>query len=963
MSYRKKLIEVAMPLDALSNETAREKTIRDGHPSTMHLWWARRPLAACRTVLFAQLVDDPSAWPSLFPTPEDQSEERHRLFDLMTRIASWGNIHSSAITDAQREIARSFARGRVADGVLDSVTQEMASAATPSAAAVREFLHANLPEVFDPFSGGGSIPLEAQRLGLRSVGADLNPVAAIISSLTAGLPTSIRGMPPKHPGAPKRVKESYRNAEGLAEDVRYYGDLLFRKVRPTLAEWYQEVSLPKSSGGGSAPVVAWLWARTIRSPNPAMRETHVPLLSTYWLCSKPGKEAWLSPVVDAENRRWSFEVRVGKPPSSLESQVDAGTKSGRGQYFCLLSGTSTTIPAEYYREEGRAGRLGVAMIAVIAKGKRQRIYLPASAATVPALPTSTFLEEVPLAEISGYLNPPLYGIDRVGKMFLPRQRLTLERLCALVPSVFEEAVRDGCPDWYARLIADALTLGVGRQANRLTTLCVWHNGRETVEHTFSEQGIAMTSDFAEANPLSGATGSWEGSFEYIPRCIEELPVGDGHVELADAERSPARHQGAIFSTDPPYFSSITYADFSDFFYGLFRRCLKPIRPEFFATIATPKQEEAVAAWHRFGGDRAAASQHFQSKLSACFRQIAQAQSSDFPLTIFYAFKSTETEGKDESLITAWESILKVLVDNDMTVVATWPLRTELVTGRKGRKNVLASSIVLACRARSKDSLVVSRADFLRDLRRSLANVVNTLKQENIAPVDLQQSVIGPGMTEFSKHKAVIEANGTPMSVRSALDAINESVDSIVSEQGADLDPASRFAATWFETYCWEKGPHGEAEKLAQARNISLASLEAEGWLVAAAQKVWLTPRSEFKNSWSPAAGKPVCVWQATQHLIRRLEDDGEEAAARLLATLGAHAESVRELAYRLHARATRKSWNDEARSLNGLVVAWAELEKLARGQPKLADEKGQLGLGLEPKRSPAKARVKKKGGK
>jgi len=333
-TYKKKLIEVAIPLEAINAASAREKSIRHGHPSTLHLWWARRPLAACRAVLFAQLVDDPSSHPDQFTTEQEVEAERDRLFRIIEDLVKWENSTNEEVLErARAEIRRNFP-----DGV---------------------------PSAYDPFSGGCSIPLEALRLGLPSTGSDLNPVAVMIGKAMIELPSKFKDQKPVHPGKPERLH--YRGAEGLAEDILWYAKSLTAKSWAKIGHLYPQVALTKAQGGGETTVLAWLWARTVASPNPAVRGAHVPLISNYWLCNKPKKSVWVEPVISGTDI--SFEVHSGKPAD--EDAVAAGTKAGRGANFrCLLTGDAIT--SEYVKAEGMAGRMGWRLVAIVAEGKGGR---------------------------------------------------------------------------------------------------------------------------------------------------------------------------------------------------------------------------------------------------------------------------------------------------------------------------------------------------------------------------------------------------------------------------------------------------------------------------------------------------------------------------------------------------------------------------------------------------------------
>ena len=904
MTYRKKLIEVALPLDAINREASREKSIRHGHPSTLHLWWSRKPLAACRAVLFASLVDDPSSRPDEFPTDEEQQRERERLFELIEELVKWENVNDERILgEARAEILKST------DG--------------------------NPPPVLDPFCGGGSIPLEAQRLGLEAHASDLNPVAVLITKAMIEIPARFTGQPPINPEAQNTLVlgQTWKGAAGLAEDVRYYGKWMRQEAEKRIGHLYPKARLPKKLGGGEATAIAWLWARTVQCPNPACG-VRMPLVQSFWLSKKTGKKAWVEPIVDRVNKSVRFEVKRGEgvPPE--------GTVARRGAR-CVACSEPT--PLDHVRSEGKAGRMSQQLIAIVAQGKRARIYLSPDGITTPELPMSDFLEDVAAAEISGYFNPPLYGFRSIGSMFNPRQKLALETFSRLVESAKKRCFIDYQDEIYAKSVAVYLTLGIGRLSNRLSTFSIWNTMGEKVEQTFSDQGVGMTWDFAEVNPFSGATGSWDGSLEWIPKCLEQFPLGEGSVTQRDAVTEYSDSNPALISTDPPYYSSITYADFADFFYGTFRHSLRHDFPELFATLVTPKAEEAVAAWHRFDGNRALAGEHFRKKLCGSIQIIASQSHKTYPITIYYAFKEREFGKTNADFLTAWESILTVLMEGSLQIVRTWPLRTERTTGRKKGKNALASSIVLVCRSRPDDAEMTSRRELISALRRELPDALGYLQRSNIAPVDLAQAAIGPGMAVFSRYRNVLEADGTPMRVRTALQIINGELDAYFAEQEGDLDPDTRFCTAWFEQHGMEEAPFGDADILARAKNSSVAGIAESGALRASAGKVRLFSRDEYPDEWDPASNSRLNTWKCTQYLIRAFDQGGEVEAGRLVNRLGpGPSEDARELAYRLYTICDRKGWAQEAIAYNTLVTSWSHIQdqaKAAREQDRTPQQK------------------------
>ncbi|MBP7125456.1 DUF1156 domain-containing protein [Myxococcota bacterium] len=967
MITRRKLIEVALPLKAINEASAREKSIRHGHPSTLHLWWARRPLAACRAVLFGQLVDDPSAWPDLFPNEEAQDRERKRLFALIEELVQWENSTNERVIGAARlEIARSIARGRKADGVADGRDEavlRIAPTAEPNhirdlspedRKVVDAYLAEVAPPVHDPFAGGGSIPLEAQRLGLRAIATDLNPVAVLINKALIEIPPKFAGRPPVNPEARGRretVARTWKGAQGLAEDVRYYGRWMRDEAHRRIGHLYPPVKVTEEMAAGrpdlkeyvgkELTVIAWLWARTVASPNPACGGAHVPLVSSFWLSKKPGKEAWVEPVVDRAAGTWRFEVRVGRPADPRA--VEAGTKTGRGSFRCLLTGDP--IPPTHVQAEGKAGRMRDRLMAIVAEGQRGRVYLDPLQEHEQAarLPPPGWTPDFEFAKNSRHMTPWVYGLDTFAKLFTPRQLTALVTFSDLVAEARERALADalaaGMPEGegleaggsgaraYGEAVATYVAFATDRLADKSSALSWWMPIGDKMAPTLCRNALAMVWNFAEMNAFCSVTSNFEASLEWVSEVIDEAQCGlMGQVGQADATESTGK--GSVFCMDPPYYDNVPYGDLSDFFYVWLRRSLRTEHPRLLATLLVPKAQELIAEPFRHGG-RAGAEHFFVQKMFVLLGKLAMHSDDARPTTIFYAFKQSET-GEDGTSSTGWETFLKGVIESGLAVSGTLPIRTERSGGlRELGRNSLASSIVLVCRKRPQDAPTITRADFRRLLRSELPAALKALQHGNIAPVDMAQASIGPGMAIFSRHAKVLEADGTPMTVRTALQLINQALDEYLAEQEGEFDTDTRFALTWFETRAYETGPFGEAETLAKARNVSVAGVVEAGILHAAAGKVSLLRRDEMPDDWNPETDKRLTVWEATQHLIKRLETKGEQAAADLLARLGARAAPARDLAYRLYTTCERKGWAEEGRSYNGLVVSWPELEKLA----------------------------------
>lgn len=897
---RKKLIEVALPLEAINRESAREKSIRHGHPSTLHLWWARRPLAACRAVLLASLVDDPGSRPDLFPSEDEQHAERERLFELISELVKWDNVNNSVLLTQAGEVIR--------------------QSAGPEGP----------PTVYDPFCGGGSIPLEAQRLGLRAKASDLNPVPVMITKALIEIAPSYCGQPPLNPEWKTRPGKHglWKGGAGLAEDLRYYGNWMREQAKQKIGHLYP---LARLDDGRDVTVVAWLWARTVTCPNPACTGK-MPLVRSFSLSTKKGNETWAEPVIEPGAKTVKFRIAraPGKPPDTV--------KVGRGaQFKCLFCGE--IAGDSYVKAEGVAGRLGSQLMAMVVEDGRTRSFVEPqdehAAVAASAVPSWG-----PVAEMSTnprWFSPPAFGFTHFRDLFTPRQLVALTSFADLVGKAKAQAIADGLPRARAEALAVFLAFAVDKMADTNSHLCSWQVDPPRLRATFGRQALPMTWDYAEASIFADAAGDFGRCVLSIAEVLENLhSANPATVTQVDAASAAVPHERFMFSTDPPYYDNIGYADLSDYFYVWLRSTLGTLYPELFSTLLVPKGPELVATPHRFDGDRQKAQDHFEAGFAQAVSAMHNRQHRDYPLTIFYAFKQAESDGRDESLeetvaSTGWETMLEGVLRSGFTVTGTWPMRSELSTRNIGRgTNALASSIVLVCRPRLESAAITTRKDFLAALKRELPPALRALQQGNIAPVDLAQAAIGPGMAVFSRYSKILENDGSPMKVRTALQLINQMLDEVLSEQESDFDADTRFALTWFEQRRYEEGPYGEAETLATARAISVSGLTESGIASARAGKVKLIARKDLPANWDPTADGRLTVWEATQYLIRALEEKGEAGAAELAAKLDGLGETARELAYRLYTLCERKGWTDEAIAYNSLVVSWPAITHLAK---------------------------------
>jgi putative DNA methylase len=976
MTYKKKLIEVALPLEDINREAAREKSIRHGHPSTLHLWWARRPLAACRAVLFASLVDDPSehvaellAVPTKRRAAEKELKGRKALWDQ--RKAEFTKASEAGMKPPRpgpeptlEEIVAEQDRERLFDIIRDLVKWENSNNETVLNTARAEIMRScggKPPPVYDPFCGGGSIPLEAQRLGLEAHASDLNPVPVLINKLLIEIPPKFAGKPPVNPEAKRKLgaSGSWKGAGGLAEDIRYYGQWMRDEAEERIGHLYPKVKLPKEHGGGEATVIAWLWARTVASPNPAAKGVHVPLIRSFWLSTKPGKKAWVEPVVNEKTMTYHFEVKSGTPNN--ETEIRAGTKTSRGANFrCLL--TQAPLTGDHIKAEGQGGRMKSRLMSIVAETPSGRVFLaPDSHQEEVAIKCQS--DWVPTQSLA---NDPRniwcisYGITEMRHLFTNRQMLMLDSLCKLVAEAHERVVRDSGGD---KDYADAIALYLGEAVSKLTCfhnmLAYWRSKETKCASGMGRQAIPMTWDYAETNPFGAAAGDFgEVAVKAAPKVVAQLPAcGEGRAFQHDAITRLELKVPVLVSTDPPYYDNISYADLSDYFYVWLRRSIGPFCQSLFSTLLTPKADELIASAYRHNGSGDEAKAFFEDRLGQVFRRIYEIQDARFPVTVYYAFKQAEEEGEEglddlnatktgTVASTGWETMLDGLISAGWQIDGTWPLRTEnrtriLATGNGGT-NTLASSIVLVCRPRPNDAGVASRRDFLAALKKELPEALRNLQKGNIAPVDLAQAAIGPGMAVFSRYAKVVESDGSPMDVRAALAEINRSLDEVLAEQEGEFDSDTRWALAWFEQDGFNEGAYGTAETLSTAKNTSVKGLEDAGILASRAGKVRLLRRDELVEGWDPATDARFTVWEATHYLCRVLETGGVDKAARLAARLGsARAETARDLAYRLYSVCERRKWAQDAIAYNNLVIAWPEIkqatDKLAETTPAQSD--------------------------
>jgi putative DNA methylase len=954
----RKLIEVALPLDAINAACAREKAIRHGHPSTLHLWWARRPLAAARAVIFAQLVNDPGYQQGGgFKYGKNKKEaaiERKRLFKIIEDLVLWENTTNEEVLErARTEIRRSW--------------REVCELNKSHPQAAELFNPDKLPALHDPFAGGGAIPLEAQRLGLEAYASDLNPVAVLINKAMIEIPPKFAGKPPvslqkSRQGAKKKelnLDREWPGATGLAEDVRYYGVWMREEAQKRIGHLYPLVEITaemakersdlKPLVGKKLTVIAWLWARTVKSPNPAFSHVDVPLTSSFVISQKAGKEAYVRPIVEGD--RYRFTVKMGAPTP----QDEAGTMLARGSFGCVMSGAPMTYA--YIDGEANAGRMGEKLMAIVAEGVRCRVYLSPTT-EVEELARSakpTWKPDAPCrGTFASNAQGRIYGFKVFGDYFTPRQLVGLTTFSDLVSKardqIREDALNAGNADDGIRLdaggsgataYAEAVSIYLAFALDKMTDignkLVRWEPIAQCPRQLFGRQAIPMVWDFAEGNPLGDSSGSWvifiEGLSKAVSKVFEHTqPWFTGHAIQADAQTQSIT-KGKFVSSDPPYYGNIAYADLSDFFYIWLRRALRPMFPSLLATIAVPKAEELIAAPHRHGGWEQA-EKFFLDGMTSAMRSLANQAHPEGPITIYYAFKQSETSSDLGTTSTGWVTFLEAVHRAGLQLSGTWPLRTENVSRMIGQgTNALASSIVLVCRKRPVDAPTISRREFIRDLNSVLPEALDEMtkgsgdERSPVAPVDLSQAIIGPGMAVFSKYAAVLEADGSPMNVRTALQLINR----FLAED--DFDADTQFCLHWFDQYGWGEGRFGEADTLARAKGTSVDGVRDAGVVESGGGIVRIRKWSEYPVEWDPRTDARNPVWETLHHLIRAMKQEGDSGAGRVLAAVKGKAEAAQQLAYRLYTLCERRGWAEDARAYNELITSWTGIESAAGSVP------------------------------
>lgn len=1033
---RRKLIEAALPLNAINRAATREKLVRRGHPSALHLWWARRPQAVASAVIFAQMVDDPSEYvdelladpqtrlaasrelvrlgksvpteacspgsgeggaavpPNQVREPDDLAPaqaasralremaaalERERLFKIVEELVQWENTaNEDVLNRAQTEVRRSWRR---ACSVHEIHRESMGSEGNSSV--WKLFNSGKLPEFHDPFAGGGALPLEAQRLGLRAYASDLNPVAVLITKAMIEIPPRFVHQSPVNPdatGSTTVVAREPSSTQGLAEDARYYGNWMRDEAERRIGNLYPKVEITpqiirerpdlKPYARRKLTVVAWLWARTVKSPHPEFADVDVPLVSSFMLSTRKGREAYVEPVVEAP--RYRFAVKTGSPTDGGAAR--RGTKLSSRAFRCLLSGEPITY--EYIDDEAKAGRMKERLMAIVLAGDRTRVYLSPmpEAEAVARSAEPVWKPDTPSRGTwAGNAQGRRYGFETFGDYFTPRQLVALTTFSDLVAEAIGHVRRDaigaGLPDdgkplrdggtgatAYAEAVGVYLAFALSRLADRGSTICTWSAERESIRNTFVRQAIPMTWDYAELNPIPGGAGGFPGAIRWIADSIAGATVNLARIDTPwDVSRATtARNDGSdsgsrvafgsavqadatrqilsanrVVSTDPPYYDNVGYADLSDFFYVWLRRCLKPVFPDLLVEGAVPKAEELVAVPGRHS-DKEKAVAFFLEGTRQAMRRTAEQSHPGFPVTIYYAFTPPGSRDEATAASANWEALVDSAIRSGLAINGTWPVRTESgsrmgdVAGSES-----ASGIVLVCRRRPDSAHAATHREFLAGLRAEMPQALRLLQDSNLAPADLSHSAAGPGLAVYARYTRVLGADGQPLSVRDALALITRTLHESLAAQDGNLDSVSRWALAWFEQHGFEAGDQHAAQSLAEVMNTSITAIGEVEILRLRAGDVRLLRPEELSSWWDPDIDERPATWKALHHLIRLLALGGAVAAAVPTAAL-ARADVARDLCYRLYSVCERKRFVTESLTYNGFVQSWPEISRLAR---------------------------------
>lgn len=749
----KKLIEFLMPIKAINGESEREKTARIGLSSNIHIWWSRRPMAAARSTLFASLVDDPSEHPERFRTEEAVQQERQRLTQMTADLAVAEHARNEQLLEtAHREILR------YADG--------------------------ELPTIFDPFSGSGTISVEAHRLGLNAVAADLNAVAFLITSVVSDVPTRFENIVPVNPKADLILHTSVTGAKAIAEDVRWYGEWIQEEAFKRIGHLYPKMQSPLT--GRELEISAWIWARTVKCPNPSCG-CYIPLSSSYDLARKKGAEAWVEPVVEDDTVQ--FQIHQG-PNSAIKAKPKVGQTA---VFKCPSCGEVTTDA--YVKECGVTHAISNQLIAIAADENKKRVYIEPDSKqnkAVDLLPPKK-VPHGPLPNYARRFSPPSFGLRDYADLFTSRQLVYLTTMMDLArevqAAVEKQALGKGFSDdgisfadggtgalAYAQAIRMILVLTISKLLDRCSNICSWDaSGGGSLRNVFSRAAMPMIWDYAESNPFGRASGSFLNALSRSCECIANLPTSaNGHTSIKDCTQ-PNTVRNTLVSTDLPYYDRVSYADLSDFFYVWIKYGLDDLYPTCLCSEVTPKKEELTAFSYRWEGDKQQANAFYEEGLKLVFSNLYESAGENYPSSVTFIYKGNDDSSKDS--LTEWESFVTAICSAGFIITASWPLARKYESSIK-----LAESrgipITVVIRKRPDDAPHTTRRFFVSAIKRELPCIIEGLKK-NVDVMDLRASAVGQALNIYSRYSKILDADGSVMRPQMASRIIEQELDTLL----------------------------------------------------------------------------------------------------------------------------------------------------------------------------------------
>ena len=746
----KKLIETAIPVSKINTETEREKTARNGMPSNVHIWWTRDSMAAARTSIFESLIDDPAEHPELFPSQDEQDTERERLLRIAESL--------SEIESADRK------------DILEIALKEIQRNAS-----------GQLPTVFDPFVGGGTIPVEAHRLGLRSSSSDLNAVASMITTVVSDIPSRFSDTVTVHPRTEMTLDIALPGAAGFADDVRYYGKKLQEKAFQKVGTLYPKVIDPVSKK--ELEVSAWIWARTVKCPNPSCG-CNIPLSSSYDLAKKKGSEAWVEPV--AEDGRISFKMhREPNTGGKLKPKV-----AQTAVFKCPACGEIT--PDAYVKECGIKQNIDSQLIAVVADNGKKRLYLEATTEQEKAAQVNA-PKNVPHGDLPNFpkrFSPPSFGLTDYADLFTNRQLVYITSMMDLAKEMQSDIEKDalgkgfaddgitfadgGCGALaYAEAVRIVLIITISKLLDRCSNICSWSTSSGgSLRNVFSRAAMPMIWDYAEGNPFASAGGSFANALSRTCDALALLPAGvDGITKVADAGM-PNNVKDAMIVTTLPYYDRASYSDLSDFFYVWMKYGLEDLYPTYFSGVTSPKREDMTAFSHRYGGDKKKADMIYGERLAVAMKNLYVSATADYPSLIGFIYKGNKSSDNEE--LSEWEYFIDAVCNAGFSVTASWPL------GRKYEDSIELAEIrgipiIVILRKKSDDMVQVTRRSFVTAVKREVPLLIENISKK-VRVEDLRSSVIGPALNIYTRYKQVLDADGSYMKPHMASRIIEQEID-------------------------------------------------------------------------------------------------------------------------------------------------------------------------------------------